>query len=68
MYLVFTVREAAIFNLKKLVQIYGTNWAQLSIMSEIISLTTNPKYLYRMTLLFCINVNLQIYSNLLPYF
>ncbi|XP_078093139.1 uncharacterized protein LOC144508703 [Mustelus asterias] len=52
---VFAVREAATNNLKKLAQRFGKVWAQNIIIPKVLSMSTNPNYLHRMTTLFCVN-------------
>lgn len=54
---VYSIREAATLNLKKLAQVFGSQWAQLTILPKVISMCTHPNYLYRMTTLFAIGVN-----------
>lgn len=53
---VFAIREAATFNLKKLVQKFGPEWAQNTVIPKIIKMSSDPNYLHRMTFLSCINV------------
>ena len=52
----FAVREAATNNLKKLVSIFGGNWARVSVLPKIVQMSNDQNYLHRMTCLFCINV------------
>jgi serine/threonine-protein phosphatase 2A regulatory subunit A len=54
---VFAIREAATQNLKKLVQKFGPEWAENTVIPKIISMSRDPNYLHRMTCLFCINVS-----------
>jgi len=51
---VFAIREAAALNVKKLAEVFGTEWAKNNIIPKVLSLYTHPNYLYRMTTLFCI--------------
>ena len=55
-YLVFAVREAATNNLKRLVAIFGSNWARSSVLPKVVQMCNDQNYLHRMTCLFCINV------------
>lgn len=51
---VFAIREAAAVNVKKLAEVFGTEWAKNNIIPKVLSLYTHPNYLYRMTTLFSI--------------
>jgi len=53
---VFAIREAATTNLKKLVEKFGTDWAQMTVIPKVLSMSRDTNYLHRMTCLFCINV------------
>merc|ERR1739845_235890 len=53
---VYAIREAATNNLKKLVEKFGTDWAQQTIIPKVIAMSRDQNYLHRMTCLFCINV------------
>ena len=53
---VFAIREAATNNLKKLVEKFGRDWAQNTVIPKVIQLARDQNYLYRMTCLFAINV------------
>merc|ERR1711953_926852 len=53
---VFAIREAATNNLKKLVEKFGTDWAQQTIIPKVIQMSRDQNHLHRMTCLFCINV------------
>ncbi|EHB18716.1 Serine/threonine-protein phosphatase 2A 65 kDa regulatory subunit A beta isoform [Heterocephalus glaber] len=52
---VYAIREAATNNLMKLVQKFGTEWAQTTIVPKVLVMANDPNYLHRMTTLFCIN-------------
>ena len=54
---VYAIREAATNNLKKLVEKFGTDWAQQTIIPKVIAMSRDQNYLHRMTCLFCINVS-----------
>lgn len=56
--LVYAIREAATLNLKKLVEKFGAEWAQTSVIPKVILMARDPNYLHRMTFLFCINVSI----------
>lgn len=58
--LVYAIREAATLNLKKLVEKFGAEWAQTSVIPKVILMARDPNYLHRMTFLFCINVIIYI--------
>ncbi len=53
---VYAVREAATLNLKKLVEKFGVDWAQQTIIPKVLQLARDQNYLHRLTCLFCINV------------
>nr|CAH7734228.1 unnamed protein product [Callosobruchus chinensis] len=53
---VFAIREAATLNLRKLVDQFGAEWAESTIIPKVLAMTRDQNYLYRMTCLFCINV------------
>eukprot|EP00116_Pleurobrachia_bachei_P012487 sb/3472749/ len=53
---VFAIRSAATSNLKRLVAIFGMEWAQNTIITKVLSMARDPNYLHRMTTLFAINV------------
>uniref|UniRef100_A0A8C2SR02 Uncharacterized protein n=1 Tax=Coturnix japonica TaxID=93934 RepID=A0A8C2SR02_COTJA len=54
---VYAIREAATSNLRKLVERFGQDWAQGTIVPKVLAMATDPNYLHRMTTLFCINVS-----------
>lgn len=57
---VFAIREAATNNLKKLVEKFGHEWAQNTIIPKVLNMARDQNYLIRMTCLFCINVTKKI--------
>lgn len=70
---VFSIREAATNNLRKLTEVFGVEWAQNNIIPKVLALYTHPNYLYRMTTLFAIAVlsevpgmNDVIHNSMLP--
>ncbi|PGH32458.1 protein phosphatase 2 (formerly 2A), regulatory subunit A [[Emmonsia] crescens] len=52
---VFSIREAATQNLKKLTEVFGVDWAKSSIIPKVTSMGQHPNYLYRMTTCFAIS-------------
>ena len=54
---VYAIREAATNNLRKLVEKFGTDWAQQTIIPKVIAMARDQNYLHRMTCIFCINVS-----------
>ena len=55
-FLVFAIREAATINLKKLVQKFGPEWAQNTVIPKLVQMSSDPNYLHRITFLLSINV------------
>eukprot|EP00850_Spirogloea_muscicola_P022421 SM000293S10922 [mRNA] locus=s293:9990:14172:- [translate_table: standard] len=53
---VYSIREAAANNLKRLAEEFGAEWAQAHIIPQILDMMNNPHYLYRMTILFAISM------------
>lgn len=56
-FIVYAIREAATCNLMKLVEKFGAEWAQNTIVPKVLGMANDPNYLHRMTTLFCINVS-----------
>lgn len=54
---VFSIREAATQNLKKLTEVFGVVWANESIIPKVVAMGQHPNYLYRMTTCFAISVS-----------
>jgi serine/threonine-protein phosphatase 2A regulatory subunit A len=54
---VFSVREAAVHNIAKLILLYGSDWARGHIVPRIKDLTSNSNYLHRMTSLYAASVS-----------
>ncbi|KAI5898281.1 ARM repeat-containing protein [Schizophyllum commune H4-8] len=46
---VYSIRESATLNLKKLTDVFGVEWARTSIVPKIMSMGQHPNYLFRMT-------------------
>lgn len=61
---VYAIREAATLNLKKLVEKFGPEWAQNTVIPKVLAMSRDQNYLHRMTCLFCINVSciIMLYS------
>ncbi|KAI9770113.1 MAG: Polyamine N-acetyltransferase 1 [Geoglossum simile] len=62
---VFSIREAATQNLKKLTEVFGVEWARSTIIPKVMTMGSHPNYLYRMTTCFAIStlataINLQV--------
>lgn len=53
---VFSIREAATVNLRKLTEVFGIEWAKNTIIPKVLAMGTNPNYLFRMTTVFAITV------------
>mmetsp|Transcript_1118 Transcript_1118/g.3469 ORF Transcript_1118/g.3469 Transcript_1118/m.3469 type:complete len:615 (-) Transcript_1118:85-1929(-) len=54
---VWSIREAAILNLKSLAEVFGTDWAKAHIVPQVVQLfDTSKKYLFRMTALNAVGV------------
>ena len=54
---VFSIREAATHNLKKLTEVFGVEWANSTIIPKVMARGNHPNYLYRMTTCFAISVS-----------
>ncbi|KAK6523250.1 Polyamine N-acetyltransferase 1 [Orbilia ellipsospora] len=52
---VFSIREAATTNLKKLTEVFGVDWAKNTIIPKVMNMGVHPNYLYRMTTCFAIS-------------
>lgn len=53
---VFSIRDAATINLRKLTEVFGVDWAKQTIIPKVLAMGTHPNYLYRMTTIFSITV------------
>lgn len=53
---VYSIREAATQNLKKLTEVFGVEWAREAIIPKVMAMGEHPNYLYRMTTCFAISV------------
>lgn len=54
---VFAIRDAATKNLQKLVEKFGIEWAQQTVIPKVLQMSRDQNYLHRLTCLFCINVS-----------
>ncbi len=54
---VFSIREAATQNLKKLTEVFGVEWASEAIIPKVMAMGQHTNYLYRMTTCFAISVS-----------
>lgn len=57
---VFSIREAATQNLKKLTEVFGVEWASEAIIPKVMAMGTHTNYLYRMTTCFAISVSFHL--------
>ena len=62
---VFSIREAATQNLRKLTEVFGVYWAKESIVPKVMAMGQHPNYLYRMTTCFAISVSWKNESDLM---
>ncbi|KAL4228740.1 protein phosphatase 2 [Mactra antiquata] len=53
---VFAIRDAATKNLKNLVEKFGSEWAQATVIPKVLAMARDQNYLHRMTCLFCFNL------------
>ncbi|XP_072125789.1 serine/threonine-protein phosphatase 2A 65 kDa regulatory subunit A beta isoform-like [Mobula birostris] len=53
---VYAIREAATNSLTKLVEKFGKDWAESTIVPKVLAMASDPNYHHRMTTQFCINV------------
>lgn len=59
---VFSIREAATHNLRKLTEVFGVEWASEAIIPKVMTMGNHPNYLYRMTTCFAISVSFFCFS------
>jgi serine/threonine-protein phosphatase 2A regulatory subunit A len=55
---VYSIREAATVNLKKLTDVFGVDWAKAAIVPKVMGMGQHPNYLFRMTTVQAITVTL----------
>lgn len=53
---VYSIREAATKNLRKLTEVFGVDWARSTIIPKVMNMGSQTNYLYRMTTCFAITV------------
>ena len=53
---VYSIREAATVNLRKLTEAFGVEWARAAIVPKVVGMAKHPNYLYRMTTVQAITV------------
>lgn len=53
---VFSIREAATVNLRKLTEVFGVGWSRVTLIPKVLAMANNPNYLLRMTTIFAITV------------
>lgn len=58
---VYSIREAATVNLKKLTEVFGVEWSKVQIVPKIVGMGQHPTYLYRMTTVQAITVRISAY-------
>src|SRR5215472_8570356 len=46
---VFSIRESATQNLKRLTEVFGVEWARVAIVPKVMNMRKHPNYLFRMT-------------------
>lgn len=54
---VFSIREAATANLRKLTEVFGVEWAKVTIIPRIVQMGSHANYLFRMTTVFALTVS-----------
>lgn len=59
---VFSIREAATINLKKLTEVFGVEWAKNVIVPKVLAMANHPNYLYRMTTVMAVTVSLRAFG------
>lgn len=59
---VFSIREAATINLKKLTDVFGVEWARSTIIPKVLAMGDHTNYLYRMTTIFAITVSQLVHA------
>jgi len=59
---VYSIREAATVNLKKLTEVFGVDWARVSIVPKVVGMGSHPSFLFRMTTIQAITVRVHIFS------
>lgn len=52
---VFSIREEATINLRKLTELFGVEWARRAVLPQLKEMSEHPNYLYRLTTLFALS-------------
>ncbi|EJD47700.1 Ser/Thr protein phosphatase 2A regulatory subunit A [Auricularia subglabra TFB-10046 SS5] len=60
---VYSIREAAILNLKKLALVFGDEWAKAQIVPKLVAMGSHPNYLFRITAVLAIPVIVPILNS-----
>lgn len=60
---VFSIREAATINLRKLTEVFGVEWAKQQIIPKITAMANHSNYLYRMTTIFAMTVRSSLFQD-----
>jgi len=63
---VFSIREAATINLRKLTEVFGVEWAKETIIPKVMEMGHNVNYLFRMTTVFAITVSDRFSLSIFP--
>lgn len=58
---VFSIRESATLNLKKLTEVFGVDWARVQIVPKVMAMGQHPNYLYRITTVQAITASLSTF-------
>ena len=66
LFLVYAIRHAATLNLQRLVEKFGSDWAQVAILPKVLAMARDGNYLHRMTTLFAVNVSNVILCHVIP--
>jgi serine/threonine-protein phosphatase 2A regulatory subunit A len=53
---VYSIRESATLNLKRLTEVFGVDWARVAIVPKVMNMRKHPNYLFRMTTVQAITV------------
>lgn len=53
---VFSIREAATVNLRKLTEVFGVAWSRVTLIPKVLAMGSNSNYLFRMTTIFAVAV------------
>jgi serine/threonine-protein phosphatase 2A regulatory subunit A len=54
---VYSIREAATLNLRKLAEVFGAEWAKKAIIPKVLAMGQNSNYLNRLTMVFTLTVS-----------